>query len=421
MKSLFSLTLLVLLFSGAAEAQMPQELRDQKLVVACIKNDLEAARELLARGASARAVGLFGQPAILIAAQTHRGFYSEEKTLAIIELLLKNGADINAKNAFGTTPLMASQVYASSVEMLRQKQAKLDAYFFARGADKNVKDVFGGELIDYPYFNEVEYPSRSAKGKPLDANAVAWRLLIEGQMMLPDAPEKYERDPDGVTLVMAAAYYSGSLGRVNPARAIYFEVDKKGNTVPMFAAIGDCPGCLFGLDDKAFVNKQNNLGETALILATQFDHGYVVKKLLGIGADPNLKDKQGKTALFYAAEYDYFMSAMNLLAGGANPQELDADGLTPLMLAAKLGNTKAVSAYALAATAAAKAKAEARKTGRAADKFLAKTLCSINLNFKNRSGETALSIARKNGKTDIIKILNKALSNRAATKEPAKK
>lgn len=105
------------------------------LMMACLRGNIEAARQLLARGA---AVNRSGWSPLHYAASG--------PSLALLELLLERGADINALSPNRTTPLMMAAGYGSpaAAEWLLGKGADararndkgLSAADFARTADR---------------------------------------------------------------------------------------------------------------------------------------------------------------------------------------------------------------------------------------------------------------------------------------------
>ncbi|MFP4497950.1 MAG: ankyrin repeat domain-containing protein [Vulcanimicrobiota bacterium] len=74
-----------------------------------------------------------------------------------------------------------------------------------------------------------------------------------------------------------------------------------------------------------------NLGEHyALHLAAGFDLIEIIKYLLDLGMDIDVRDRKGKTALHHAAEEDNYAMAEYLLEKGANPNLIDENNRTPL-------------------------------------------------------------------------------------------
>ena len=57
------------------------------------------------------------------------------------------------------------------------------------------------------------------------------------------------------------------------------------------------------LKSGADVNRQNNSGNTALVLASNSGHDKTVKMLVAAGADVNIQNLNGTTALMLAAHF----------------------------------------------------------------------------------------------------------------------
>jgi ankyrin repeat protein len=379
---------------------VPSAILEEQLTVASRIGDVETVKKLLALGVSAKTRDRFDQPAILLAVRGDQ--WSGDKAFQIIDLLLKHGADINDKNIFGTTPLMITQNIS--------KFGSNDDFFIKRGADVKAKDKFGGTLADFPYFGtDPKYPHYAEEKDKvtLDEREAYWRFALEGGFAKLGAKgNEFSRLPNGLTVMMALVYYGDNYALDLLSREENFKMrDENGDSTLFYAVLGDCFRCLFGIEDKAFVNQPNKAGETALIRAARYDRDFIALRLLQKGADPNIRDKTGKTALFYAAEFDYSNIIVNLIAGGANPNLRNSDDLTPLMIAAKAGNKMAVTAFIFAKKMARQAKLEARKSKKKADLNLAQRLAQIDLNAKNSKGETALSLARENGHREIVKLL----------------
>jgi len=82
------------------------------------------------------------------------------------------------------------------------------------------------------------------------------------------------------------------------------------------------------------VNKKNDKGYTALLVAAMLDHDDVVKSLLDIGLDVNIAEEStGVTPLFFAVRNKNHIIAKRFLSHGANPNQKDIQGQTALIYA----------------------------------------------------------------------------------------
>lgn len=135
-------------------------------------------------------------------------------------------------------------------------------------------------------------------------------------------------------------------------------------------------------------NATNTVGRPVLVEAA--NHGYetIVRALLKKGADPDARSEDGSTALLKAVEAGHLTTVKALVAGEADVNAaLDRGlqkGVTPLMLAAWSKQPETVKALLEA---------------------------GADVNAKMDAGMTALFIARKSGRQDIIRMLEEAGAN----------
>jgi len=89
---------------------------------------------------------------------------------------------------------------------------------------------------------------------------------------------------------------------------------------------------------EAAVNASDASGLTALMLVSKYGLSDIVQFLLNSSSDPNLQSSTGRTALMEAAENNQQEALKLLVSGGANPNGQDNDGATPLMMASMQGH-----------------------------------------------------------------------------------
>ena len=126
------------------------------------------------------------------------------------------------------------------------------------------------------------------------------------------------------------------------------------------------------LNRGADVNAKDNDGWTPLHDATWDGHADVAVVLLDRGAQVNVKDNAGKTPLHHAAVKGHAHVAVVLLDRGADVNTKSDEGWTPLHHAAEMGHIEIVALLL---------------------DYGAEINCEIK--FKNRKGETALGLTKK--------------------------
>jgi ankyrin repeat protein len=194
-------------------------------------------------------------------------------TIETMALLLDLGAEPNAKNRRGATPLHWAAHDEAKVRLL-----------VSRGAQVNPRQVEGRT----PLF----LAASMGTGHPIV------RFLLEngGDPSLATA--------NGQTPLMAAAIR----GDVQTMRGL--------------------------IEKKIDVNAKNGAGETALVLAAANGSSEAVKLLLANGADARVRSKRGETALGDAALAGVEETVKLLLDHGAEVNVRNIRGFSPLMLAA---------------------------------------------------------------------------------------
>jgi ankyrin repeat protein len=198
---------------------------------------LESTRLLLKHGAEVNAVADDKDTALLAAAQT-QVFPGPGENAGVVKLLLENGADLNARNAYGRTALMNTWFFDVTKVLLEQ------------GADPN--DNVGGTTA-------LILHSLHGKGELV-------RLLLDS------GAKPNVRNSEQATALMWAC--------INGHNEIAEMLIKAG----------------------AEVNVQDEDGTTAMMESLRYGNAGTVKLLLENGGDMHLRNKGGKTALDLARE-----------------------------------------------------------------------------------------------------------------------
>jgi ankyrin repeat protein len=163
-----------------------------------------------------------------------------------VKKLLKKGADVNAKDNYGFTPLHDAAFFG------RIEVVKL---LIEKGANVNAKDNLGST--------------------PLHLAAIIRRIEVV-KLLIEKGANVNAKDNVGWTPLHWAAF----AGHIEVVKLL--------------------------IENGAYVNATDNDGFTPLHLAANNGHIEVVKLLLEHGADPNIKNYKGKTAIDLAREEGYF-------------------------------------------------------------------------------------------------------------------
>jgi ankyrin repeat protein len=194
-----------------------------------------------------------------------------------VQSLLKRGADPNAQNALGLTPLFfaAASGQTPIIEALLQAGAKLDA--------------------PSPYGTPLTFATMAGSAP------AATLLLARGADLNPFRA-------DGITALMMAS---------------------RAGSVEIVAEL---------LRRKAAINAKDNDGATALSFAAREGHEAIGRLLLDGGAAVDAADSRRWTPLMYAAVNGHAGFARLLLEKGAQANAREVKGRTPLLLAVTYGD-----------------------------------------------------------------------------------
>lgn len=286
---------------------------------------------LLQFGAEVDASGM-GRSALIIAAQ--RGFER------VVEVLLRHGADTNqqvsAQISADQASLGAGIVKGATALMLagppndpqgKGKERIVDL-LIQHGAKINICDSDGETAL--------MYASRSGHER-----------VVEGLLRL--SAEIEHQDNKGATALSHAAGHGAErvVGLLLRWRAEVCRAANDGSTALMHAAGRGNEG-YEGIVDMLLrhggeIDYQNNIGETALTLATTAGHERVVDTLLRQGASTNLQTRREYTALMHAVYYGR-ERLVGKLCRGSDVNLQTSRGATVLHYAAWLGHVQVLDA-----------------------------------------------------------------------------
>lgn len=246
-------------------------------------------------------------------------------SLDAMRLLISKGANVNAANAFGATPLMLAVTEPEKVRLLVSSGANVNAQskmgrtplMLAAAHDGNSGTV--KLLLDHG----ADVKARDGMQSTALVSAASAGDFASLQMLIAKGASVNEKDMSGVTALHNAAM-NGNLeavrfliargADVNAAIGVYGPPTVKngnialGNLTPlMMAAAFSGPEVTKALIDAgANVNAQDIRGMTPLMFAVATDRADVrtVRYLLDAGTDQSKKTRDGETAADWARKYN---------------------------------------------------------------------------------------------------------------------
>jgi serine/threonine-protein phosphatase 6 regulatory ankyrin repeat subunit A len=272
---------------------------------AAYNDNFEIVKYLVEHGAEVNGRSVRGLPVLR----------SAEAGKKIFQYLLQHGAGINAKDEYGKT-ILHTYSFAHNIKGIE--------YLLSHGADISAKDNEGKSPLHYaassPYNTFFDIKKEMSRGETND-----WTTSEETIRLLLDAgADVNARDNKGQTPL----HYASDNTNVNVVKYLLKRGssvkirDNKGDTpfLTMFTTLRDAHAekevltienllLAKGTD----INEQNNNGDTALhLLAASVLPQYldIVKHLIAIGANMDIRNKKGLTSLDIArqAKYAKFMN-----------------------------------------------------------------------------------------------------------------
>ena len=317
------------------------------LMMAAIKNNCPMIQLLLKNGANINKADYIGNPALMIAINS--------KQPEAIECLLSNPKiAINQQNQDGWTALMLA-VYQDNCALIQ--------LLLNKGADSNKTNYEGDTAL-------IIAVNRK--------NTDTVKCLLKSPGIAIDT----ENQNEWTALTLAAANNDVSIIKLLLDKGANINrTDASGESALTTAVSYETTNaiqCLLN-NPKIAINQQNINGMTTLMIATQKSNCPIIKLLLQYGADVNIPTKQGITALMIASDSGNINAAECLLSNSnlAIDQQNNAGG-TALMIAAKKNNCPMIQLLL--------------------DK-------GANINIASNNGHTALMIAATYKNINAVKCL----------------
>ncbi|MEO7132593.1 MAG: ankyrin repeat domain-containing protein [Vicinamibacterales bacterium] len=225
---------------------------------------------------------------------------------AILPLVTANPTLLNAKDAGGSTLLHHAAAFGTVDAM---------TFLLDAGADVNAKNRRGSSPLHWAIRDPAKVRLLLARGAAINARQVEGRTPLYQAASLGDGID-----------IMRLLLSNGA----DPNIAL-----ANGRTPLMAAADhGDVEALTLLLGAKVPVDVRNGAGETALILAAGDGNPRAVQLLLDRGADPRARTKRSETALGNAGTSGNEETVHLLIDHGADVNVRNIRGYSPLMLAA---------------------------------------------------------------------------------------
>lgn len=305
------------------------------LFVAAADGNVDGLTTLLGNGVLVDKRDRFGRTAL--------GHAANEGKLEAVQFLLTRGADPNASDARGITPLMlaASAASASRCVYGRAKaDTRLVRALLASGADVHARDERGRTALFYA--GQEVIPTLVAAGAEVNVQdlegltplmAVDWNTEL-AQTLLDHGADPTLQDVHGWTALHHALQIYRCDGPSPEERLAEFPSIRE----RALSAEGWEELVLLLIRRGVPVDAHGQGIGTALSLAARRGFTEVAWLLLEYGrANPNLRDDEGRTPLMHAAERDYRDVVRLLLDFGADPDAQDRQGETAASLCERRG------------------------------------------------------------------------------------
>ena len=305
--------------------------------------------------AAETAVGTVAEAGFLSEAQKELYAAIRRNDLTAVSRMLATDIDISVTDSFGESPLMYAALHAGP-EIVK---GLLDY-----GADPNEANHAGATALMRATANRASVRILIGSGARVDARSERGRtaLLIAARRpgsrpvvrdLIRSGANPNAKDVRGVTPLMEAARAGDtqSMRELIKAGARINETRNNGRTALMAAVRSRRQEAVWFLIDRdadanvqALEGVSSNSNDTALTMAAGRGVPGIVRALIGANADLEARNAMGYTALMQAACSDYVNAVIvrALLVAGAAISPKGVDGETALTLARQRGGTEIV-------------------------------------------------------------------------------
>jgi ankyrin repeat protein len=301
---------------------------------------------------------------------------------SVVELLVSNGADVNARNKEGVTPLEIA---------LKNGDISTIKYLAENGANIHTQNTRGESPLSLALASE--------------SNELLEAIVNETNVLL--------QNSDGNTPLHIALMNDASLLKVQYIISLSNDVNirnKNGNSALFYAVMKNRKkvGEIL-LEKNADIFSTNTNNNSPLRLALKY--GGSIQDWLITSKTIKATDGSGNTALHYAAEWEYSDAIVALLQKGSDIHTKNANGETALFNAVKTNNPNIIQLIVDGgADLSVRDNLGSVPLHTAvrwdAEKSVIKLIeLGVDVNAQNIAGKSALSEACITGKNDLAKLL----------------
>jgi ankyrin repeat protein len=272
---------------------------EKKLLAFAGSGNIEKVKELLEKGVNVNVKGEYDLTPLHRAMEWLPHLHGKD-FLELTKVLVDAGADVNALDVDGTTPM-----YLAAIEGFYD----VVVYLHTHGADLNVTLTNG--------FSAVHEIGNKMGGGLTD---VKLTMVRDGKKITID-------DPDEIRRIQGSHPDDEFMGYVNTVRYVLehgYDVNQLSDgehQTALHNAAGNGSEEVVRLmleTGKCRINHQDKFGLTALHFASRKGYVGIVKRLITAGADPNIQENYGFTPLHEAAENNNLHIVTYLCGHGAD-------------------------------------------------------------------------------------------------------
>ncbi len=299
----------------------------------------------------------------------------------LINLLTQNGADINARNKEGVTPLEIA-IQQQDVETIR--------LFTSYGANIHSGDInketpltlalASNTEIFEAVVNESNIMTQDSEGNtPLHVAISRNAALDKIQYIVSLTDDVNMRNSEGNNaLFLAIMKNRQKVGEMLLVKNADIFATNTNNNSPLRLALKYGGTIQDWLITSRTIRSTDGSGNTVLHYAAEWEYKDAIEALLIKGADINAKNANGETCLFSAVKTNNPQIIQTVLDGGASVKERDNLGSTPLHTAVRWDAIESIK------------------------KLIE---LGVNINAQNSSGKSALAEAVLSGKYEVAAYL----------------